>query len=243
MKLGKKAPRLDRRTLKLAKYLPFAPIQTPAWDWTRWLGVSDYGEMLNDNLGDCTIAAIGHGIQILTGAVGKMLTLPDSDILAAYEQWDGYVNGDPSTDQGGVMLDVQKDWRQKGLGGHFITAFGSIDPSNTDNIKRCIILFGGVNIGVQLPVSAQRQIGGVWDVVARDGGMWGGHNPWVPTFNATGPVCITWGKLQQMTWAFWNKYCDESYAAISMDFLRATGKTVTGLELSMLQDDLAEVTA
>lgn len=196
--------------------------------------------MLNDDLGDCTIAAVGHGIQILTGAVGKMLTLPDSTILQGYEQWDGYDPNDPSTDQGGVMLDVQNKWRQEGLGGHKILAFGTPDPSNTDHIKRCIILFGGVNIGVQLPVSAQNQ--NVWDVVSDDGGVWGGHDVWVPTFNPTGPVCITWGALKQMTWAFWNKYCDESYAIISPDFLHAN-RTVTGLDLATLEADLTVAVA
>jgi len=25
-------------------------------------------------------------------------------------------------------------------------------------------------------------------------------------------VCITWGKKQQMTWRWFDKYCDEAYA-------------------------------
>ena len=34
----------------------------------------------------------------------------------------------------------------------------------------------------------------------------------VPGYTKSGPVCVTWGRKQQMTWAFMDKYCDETYA-------------------------------
>ena len=43
----------------LASGLPPAP---PAVDYTR--GITDFGMMLNDRLGCCTIAAVGHGVQV-----------------------------------------------------------------------------------------------------------------------------------------------------------------------------------
>ena len=36
----------------------------------------------------------------------------------------------------------------------------------------------------------------------------------IPGYNAKGPVCVTWGRKQQMTWAFFDKYCDEAYAIV-----------------------------
>ena len=36
----------------------------------------------------------------------------------------------------------------------------------------------------------------------------------MPGYTKLGPVCVTWGRKQQMTWAFFNKYCDEAYAII-----------------------------
>jgi hypothetical protein len=43
---------------------------------------------------------------------------------------------------------------------------------------------------------------------------WGGHYIFVPGYTPLGPVCITWGRKQQMTWKFFDKYCDEAYAII-----------------------------
>ena len=67
MRLGKRPRRNDVRTLKLGRYLkvtgPTLSVQAPAHvDYTR--GLRDFGVMLNDRLGCCTIAAVGHAVQI-----------------------------------------------------------------------------------------------------------------------------------------------------------------------------------
>ena len=41
---------------------------------------------------------------------------------------------------------------------------------------------------------------------------WGGDYIYVPGYTAQGPVCVTWGRKQQMTWAWLDKYYDEAYA-------------------------------
>ena len=41
-----------------------------------------------------------------------------------------------------------------------------------------------------------------------------GHYVYVPGYTKDGPVCVTWGRKQQMSWAFVDKYCDEAYAII-----------------------------
>lgn len=62
MRLGKRPRRRDERTLKLARYLTGAlPPAPAAVDYTQ--GVTDWGVMLNDRLGCCTIAAVGHAVQ------------------------------------------------------------------------------------------------------------------------------------------------------------------------------------
>ena len=81
----------------------------------------------------------------------------------------------------------------------------------------CIYLLRGAYIGLSLPLSAQSQVGGIWDVTSGPNstpGSWGGHCVYVVAWNNTGPICITWGARQQMTWAFWDKYCDEAYGIV-----------------------------
>jgi len=175
MRLGRKAIKTDSRTLALANYItPSIPPPPPAADWTK--GVTDWGMMLNDTLGDCTIAGVAHAIQVWTANTGTMTTTPDATVQTYYENWDGYVPGDPNTDNGGIELDVLNDWQKQGFDGHALFAFANARYTNLVEIRQSIALFGGVYIGLALPVTAQSQ--DVWDVVPKGGanarkGSWG----------------------------------------------------------------------
>ena len=72
-------------------------------------------------------------------------------------------------------------------------------------------------------------------------GSWGGHAVNVVAYDDRTLTVVTWGRLQEMTWAFWERYVDESYAIISPDFLDA-GKAPNGFDLAALRRDLALVT-
>jgi hypothetical protein len=240
MKLGRKAIKRDSRTLRLARYLtPALPPPPPAADWSK--SITDFGMMLNDQLGDCTIAGCGHAVQIWTANTGTETTLPDSAILAAYEQWDGYDPGNPDSDQGGIELDVLNDWRQQGLAGHQLLAYADPNVANLDEIRQSIALFGGVYIGVSLPLTAQTQ--DVWDVVPDDGsgsaeaGSWGGHCVYVCAYDKDGFTCITWGQLKKMSLAFWQAYCDEAHTLFGQDWLTAQGSP-DGFDQAQLLSDL-----
>lgn len=246
VKLGKQPPRIDPRTFRLARYLtPELPPPPDRSDYTNL--VPDWGMMRNDALGCCTIAAVAHAIQTWTLVVNQRITVPDQTVVDYYSWWDGYVPGDLSTDNGGVELDVLNRWRKAsdGFAGHLLTAYADPDPGDVIHIKQAISLFGGVYIGVALPVTAQQQA--VWDVVSHGGydtqpNSWGGHAVWCPKYDATGITCITWGKLKHMTWEFWAAYCDEAHALLSPDFIvPASGRAPSGFDILTLQDDLSSL--
>src|ERR1035441_3266563 len=141
--LGRKAVVVDSRTVKLGTYLaPTLPVPPPAVSWSKQ--ISSWGVMLNDQLGDCTIAGCGHAVQTWSANLGNEITVSDSTVLAAYEAWDGYNPSDPSTDQGGIELNVLKSWKADGFGGHKIAAFASVNPQNITEVKQAINLFGGI---------------------------------------------------------------------------------------------------
>jgi hypothetical protein len=96
-----------------------------------------------------------------------------------------------------------------------------------------------------LPFSAQNQIltGQPWDVVAGsegEWGSWGGHCVMCPGYNEQGPVCVTWGRKQQMTWAFFDEYCDEAYAIVTE---KNIVNAAPGINLEALEQALQEVTS
>jgi len=46
-----------------------------------------------------------------------------------------------------------------------------------------------------------------------------------------------------MTWAWFEKYCDEAYALVSCDFIETNGVSPSGFNFATLEDDLKLVTA
>jgi hypothetical protein len=236
MKLGKKPPKVDAKRLKLGRYL--LPGMLPAPSSQDWVGaITDWGMMLNNELGDCVFAGIGHAIQTWSANnSGTEVTVPDSGILSAYELWAGYDPANPDTDQGAFEVDVLNRWRQEGFQGHALRAYADPDPGNIEHVKQAITIFGGVYLGLALPTSAQSE--DVWADTSGEPGTWGGHCVWVPRYDSDGPTCVTWGELKRMTWDWFVKYCDEAHALMSDDFLRPSNFSASGFDLGQLEADL-----
>jgi hypothetical protein len=256
VKTGKRPARIDPRTLRLPKYM--APSLGPVLpDVDHTGGVLDWGMMLNDSLGDCTIAGCGHAEQVLTLARGGEHTLPDSAILQKYEMWCGYDPADPSTDQGGVELDVLNHWRKSTFWTHQLTAYADPSIHDLDHICKAIEILGGVYIGIQLPASAENQT--TWDVVGKGeaslAGTWGGHCVYVPKYRTENGriifTCVTWSSLLDITQDFWlyvdatgQPYIDEVHALVSPEFLNLkTGKSPEGFDLDTLVADAEALAA
>lgn len=239
MRLGRKAIKTDSRTVKLANYLtPALPPAPPSCDWTK--GITDFGVMLNDRLGCCTIAGCGHAIQIWSANTGKEVTLLDSTILQYYEYWDGYDPSDPSTDQGGVELDVLRLWRKQGIAGRKILGFAQAAQTNLDELRQAINLFGGLYIGMQVPNFIMEAIPDLWDVVPDDGGIDGGHCVYLTGYDAQTFSFISWGKVYKMTIPYFQKYVDEAWSILGQDWLTANGAP-NGFNLAQLTADLSAI--
>lgn len=245
-KLGKLSPGQDPRTLRLAKYL--TPDLPPPPDTLAPPEVSNWMMFLNDQVGDCTIAAAAHLIMAWTKvSKGTAQVLPDSVVISSYSAVSGYDPKTGSNDDGAVEDNVLKFWAKSGLGGDKLGAWVDTDLGDIQQVKVCSYLFHGLYIGVALPLSAQGK--SEWKVpwygTLGNGkpGSWGGHAVCVVGYNSTGPIVVTWGQLLQMSWSFWRTYCDESHAIISQDYLLGSNKTPEGLDWASLSEDLAKVRA
>src|SRR5208283_306929 len=161
-RLGKKPKRVDPRTLQLKKYLKLEALPAPpaSIDWSESMG--PLGAMLNDTLGDCTCAAVGHCIQEWTSDTRPApLILPDSTILSLYEAVSGYNPDTGANDNGAVVLDVLNYWRNSGVGGNNLAAYAEVEVDQ-HMVETATDVFGNTYLGLQMPISAQNQT--VWDV-------------------------------------------------------------------------------
>lgn len=239
-RLGKKAAKFDKRTLRLAKYiekrkLPKVP-QSHTLSKRTLAEFNPLGMMKNDVLGDCTCAAIGHSYQTWT-VYGKKPWCPtDKQVVEVYDR----ING--GRDEGAAMLDALNSVREVGMGGNKIYAYVAIDPMNHDQVRTAHLLFGGIYAGAMLPVTAQKQMNPkVWEVMTGNGsepGSWGGHAFNVIDYAKNTLTIVTWGELQKMTWAWWDRFVDEAYAVLEEDYVGDDNRSPQGFSLKKLAADL-----
>lgn len=257
-RLGKKPPKHDPRTLRLAKYmtreaLPPAPTSkdyTPAVEKAG--GFPMYG---NDRWGDCAEADVGHSQQTWVFNAGGSVSFTDTNIANLYSAVTGFNPNDPSTDQGTYWLDLLNYWRKTGITDasgkvHQIGGFMSVDPRSTVQIRTAVWLFGGLQLGISLPLTAydQYSAGKAWTYVSSTGrgkaGSWGGHAVPVPKYSSRSLYVVTWGGLQRMTYGFMSHYCDEAYVVLSPDWFNLVSKKApSGFDYNQLDYDIGQFSA
>ena len=242
--------------------IKFAQIRTPAPTYPKpppfidyITRVADWPMYKNDEAGDCVWAMIGHTIQaITTYGRGKTITVTDADVIKGYSDVTGYNPNDPSSDQGTVIQDALNYWRKSGVGGHKIAAFAQVDHTNPDEVDAALYLFGHIQLGINFPASAMDQFnaGEPWDVVKHTT-IEGGHAinlgyvmdepPQVVGRAPNGNLkVVTWGRVQEMTPAFWDKYVEEAWVVFSEEWLSAAGSSPEGLDVAALGEAFTALT-
>jgi len=198
--------------------------------------------------GDCVWAGAAHEHRMIDKLVHQVdVQFTGKDVISDYSAATGYVIGDASTDNGSdvhAALDYRRKTGVRDAQGtrHKIGAYVAIDPKSWDHLRQAAYIFGACGIGFNFPKSAWAQFdaGQPWDVVANDGGNDGGH--YVPIMGAPAADkvgVVTWGKRQELTQAFYEKYNDESWVYITQEELSASGSGFHGFDMGKLNAFLA----
>ena len=156
--LGKLPHRVDVRTLSLGSYVERDVLPAPPAELDLSAPVVEWPMYGNDRTGDCTTAAAGHMIEAWTAAAaGSAVEVSEQAVLEAF---DAVKIVDPETgEEGAIELDVLTLWRRQGIGGHRIGAFALVALDDRDLVRTAAYLFGGLYIGLQLPLSRARPAG------------------------------------------------------------------------------------
>lgn len=231
-------PEATHPRLKLAPFLrAVAPPASVDW-YSR---VTDWPMYLNDQLGDCTEAMVGHIIESVSTYGSAIDVIEDYDVLAAYERVSGYNPDDPSTDQGAVLQDVYGDWRKTGVGGHKALCFAQVNHENLTEVKTAVERFGAVGLGIVVTQDMMDdfQAGRPWSRTT--GEQLGGHAVPVVGYDQQFVYVVTWGKVQPMKWGAYVAATDEAWCAVLPEWFSG-GRDPEGLDLHGLGEAFSALT-
>lgn len=233
----------DLRTFDLSDYLEQENLaQVPSHhNWGNKIQPDKWGSLGNLKINNCTIASAGHLIMTWTSSIGKIHKPTTKAIVEAYTELTGY---NPETDGIGEPIEALKAlkfWRKHGVDGRKISAFAKLAFKNREELVEAIYLYGGIYVGMNLPLSAEKQYneGKKW-TVPRGGtkglgepGTWLGHAMIITGYKKNELRAITWGREIIMSIDFWETYVDEAYAIFSEDFIK-NNETPTKINVEVL---------
>lgn len=228
--LGARHPRRPdalRDLIAYASPLPAGPAEVDVPDVGTW------GMCLNDQLGDCTIAAAAHLQMSWAHEHGSSLVVPsDEEVRAAYYAMTG------GRDSGLVEADVLAVWRTQGLLSDLLMGYAPVNRGDLATMRDALAVFSGLYVGVQMPGVAQEQFeaGEPWHLTgtSADRQIEGGHAVPLLGYDAEGFACVTWGAVQHVTWDWWETYGTEAWALVPSDDCH-------DIDFEALEADLAKV--
>jgi hypothetical protein len=203
---------------------------------------------LNDKLGDCVIAGIGHVVGVLTAGAGDQFVYSDDQILQLYEAIGGYVPGHANTDDGCDEQTALNYWQHHGApsGTHKIAGWVAVNGADPTEYRTALWLFENLYFGLELPdkwVSPMpTKPGFTWDAAGPPNPD-NGHCVVGVGYSNKGVRICTWGMLGTLTDDAVEKYATtagsgELYTVISQDAInRATQKAPAGFDWSQLIAD------
>lgn len=242
-KYGKQPAKPDPKLFKLTQFAE--PVQlTPApVGFGHEEIITNWGVLANNRVGDCVIAGGEHETMMFNKIAGRDVSFTDTTAIKDYGAIGGYVEGDESTDNGCDMQTAMIYRRQTGLvdangNMHKIGAYVGLEVGNFNELLKALYVFDAVGIGIECPAYIMDQFneGKPWDLNPDgDQTIEGGHYIPVVGYPEQDVVnVITWGEVQKMTRAFYEKFNDESYGFFSEESL-VNGKSPEGFDLAALQ--------
>jgi hypothetical protein len=203
----------------------------------------------NDKLGNCTAVGYANTARAAAALEGYQIGINTEKVVHFYSESTGYVPGDPSTDNGGVEVDVLNWQARHGCddGGQtrLVGAWGTYDPADQSLMRIAMAQCGAAYLGVSLSVSDQNMA--VWDTQAPASagdptpGSWGLHC--LIAWDYSGPndddlVRLgTWGTWQTATWRWVRQRTQEAHAILWRQLQSAVMPEPHGVNIEALLDE------
>lgn len=237
--LGRRAPK-NAPALHASRFLTGAvPAHPVAADN---LSKATYGLYDNDTYGVCGPTSVANQRRQVTAYLGGRQVDPtQNDVFDLYRR-SGNPDFDPADPggpgDGGVdMQTMLEEVQRNGIGGEKCLAFAKLDPSNVEEVKAWVAIFGGVLVGVNL-LTAQRSQRGTWDY--ERSAEWGGHAVFGGGYDPN-PEFISWAEKFETTPSFWSHQVEEVWGVIWEEHL-GTVAFQEGVDQQALESAYIELT-
>jgi hypothetical protein len=242
VRLGRIRPKARPLALALSNYLSAEALAAspppPSVDYAAKAMAALSRMYLNDQYGDCVIAGKYHAVGLWSGNdAGSPVLGSDSEVYSSYQTICG------PGDNGCVITDVLDYMRANGLpfGGvpHKIDGYINCNWRNKTLVQASIYLFGGLEIGINLPNAWTSAA--VWDVTNTQ--IVGGHLVFGVGYNAQGVQISSWGRIYTITWAAFQstEWLEECYALLAPDWYGSDKLAPSGVDVATLRADLQKV--
>lgn len=167
-------------------------------------------DFMNDEIGDCVIAAGYHAVGVVTGNAGNLFHASAKQILTDYTAIGGYMPGQPGTDNGCDEQTALNYWTKRGFAnGTKLLGWLSVDATNREEVMTAMYLFENLMFGVELPdkwISPfPEKSGFVWGDVGNPDPS-NGHAFVGTGYTRDGVIVNTWGLDGLVTWDAVAKY-------------------------------------
>lgn len=237
--LGRRAPK-NAPALRASRFLTgVIPVHPATADN---LSKATYGLYDNDTYGVCGPTAVANQRRQITAYLtGKEADPTQNDVFDLYKR-SGNPHFDPADPggpgDGGVdMQTMLEEVQRNGIGGTKCLAFAKLDPSNPEEVKAWIAIFGGILVGVNL-LTAQQSQQGTWDY--KRSPEWGGHAVLGGAYDPN-PEFISWAEKFETTPAFWSHQVEEVWGVIWPE-QTGTAEFEAGVDKQALSEAYTELT-
>ena len=215
-KLEKAAAKKDTRNLKMATVLKAAPKLPKSYDFDKSHSGIPTPTFANDDKGDCVIAGRAHQtLRFEKIEQGSVLMISDNDVLKEYFQ----KLADPTPDWSCLILSScgavrVGRWASGRIRFRLLPKL--IRPTILRYARPYLVMWVSALV-FNFPTQRRNRFkvgshGMLPPGLMRCPALGVAITSTLRGYTPQGPVCVTWGRKQQITWAWLDKYCDESYA-------------------------------
>lgn len=256
-KYGRRAPS-RRPALSLSRALTGnLPAHPAAADYVAPLG--SWAMLGNDRVGDCVAVTWANVRRLVTAVVGAENYPAMDAVWKVYrtQNPDFDPNGDETTNGPGSSADRGMDIqtlleylvKHGGPDGTKAVCFAKVDPTNPDEVKAAIAIFGYVWTGIVVQEANQEEFasGQPWDY-HRTSPDEGGHSVITGGYGApgAGPLggderFITWAEETSFTDAYWRRKVEECWVVVWPEHLQHPA-FLQGVDLAALAADYEVLT-